>query len=473
MLPGLADPSWAIFVPVGKEVPVDRLVKNLEQYVASHKDDARAYYLLGRVHAMAFTNKSDTVRTAEPDWTKPLDDESNRMKFAPYDKIQQQPSFTDTTLPDDLRQHLQESIANYRRAVELDTEAPNRYQAYDDQRLFRLGLAWMMEVGTAWADQLGAPPSINKVTTVPDDSRRQITELLDEIVDASPDRREPLLRKLAKVPGAGIVVAHVVSESDKDSDEYAAVVDALKFLWRETTLEVNREAYKKHWETERKKESMYFNNDLEEIISFEAAKGIQRILATRQQLTDAEREEQKQMQESIEHFKSLPQYITPIIVGGSEEATLEQSLAEDHLVTFDLDGTGRGHQWPWVKPDTGILVWDPEGTGQITSGKQLFGSVTWWLFCEHGYQALASLDDDTDGTLRGDELQGIGIWKDRNSNGVADAGEVVPAIDQQVTAIAVHFEVDAAGVRHQRQGVLLANGQVLPTFDWVPQSRLP
>ncbi|MBT3202234.1 MAG: hypothetical protein HN350_20220, partial [Phycisphaerales bacterium] len=56
------------------------------------------------------------------------------------------------------------------------------------------------------------------------------------------------------------------------------------------------------------------------------------------------------------------------------------SAGSGTAVRFDLDGDGRAQSWPWVKPTTGILVWDPSGQGRITSGQQLFGSVTIWMF---------------------------------------------------------------------------------------------
>jgi hypothetical protein len=106
-------------------------------------------------------------------------------------------------------------------------------------------------------------------------------------------------------------------------------------------------------------------------------------------------------------------------------------------VKFDLDGTGRPQTYPWLRPDAAFLVWDPQHTGRITSGRQLFGNVTWWMFWNDGYQAMAALDDNHDGWLTGCELAGLALWFDVNQNGVSDPGEVIPIDKTDIEGIAV------------------------------------
>ena len=146
-------------------------------------------------------------------------------------------------------------------------------------------------------------------------------------------------------------------------------------------------------------------------------------------------------------------------------------LDESRSVSFDLDGSGRGQKWSWVKSDTAILVWDPERSGEITSGRQLFGNVTWWIFWENGYQALAALDDDRDGWLRGDEMKGLALWFDRNQNGRSDPGEVVPIEQTEIESIAVRFEGrEADGSWRAVRGVEMKDGSVVPSWDWLARS---
>ena len=136
-------------------------------------------------------------------------------------------------------------------------------------------------------------------------------------------------------------------------------------------------------------------------------------------------------------------------------------------MTFDLDGTGRKAQWPWIKPSTGLLVWDPQNKGEITSGRQLFGTATWWLLFPNGYAALDALDDNRDGSLSGAELRGIGVWFDKNANGRSDPGEVQPVTDFGVQAIRTRSTGSDHGMPMNAQGIVLKNGAVVPTYDWV------
>jgi hypothetical protein len=137
-------------------------------------------------------------------------------------------------------------------------------------------------------------------------------------------------------------------------------------------------------------------------------------------------------------------------------------------VRFDLSGDGQPRLWPWVKPDTGLLVWDQTRKGRVRSGVQLFGSATWWIAWEHGYQPLALLDDNRDGWLAGTELNGLAVWRDGNSNGVADKGEVLPVQKLGIRRLAAHATVTSSGVPAHPYGLELNDSRRLPTYDWTP-----
>jgi hypothetical protein len=102
-------------------------------------------------------------------------------------------------------------------------------------------------------------------------------------------------------------------------------------------------------------------------------------------------------------------------------ATLLPELVDRSArVSFDLDDLG-ARTWSWITPDAGWLVFDRRGTTRITSGLQLFGNVTFWLFWVTGYDALQALDDDGDGVLQGAELAGLAVWRDANIDGVSQS----------------------------------------------------
>lgn len=81
---------------------------------------------------------------------------------------------------------------------------------------------------------------------------------------------------------------------------------------------------------------------------------------------------------------------------------------------------------PGSQPDTALLVWDEDGRGDVPSGRELFGSVTWWIFWNNGYEALKSLDNDNNGWLEDLELIGVAVWRDQNSNGVLSRAKCNP-----------------------------------------------
>lgn len=71
----------------------------------------------------------------------------------------------------------------------------------------------------------------------------------------------------------------------------------------------------------------------------------------------------------------------------------------------------------WFAPTEGILIDDPN-SGEIT-GEHLFGDEG--SRYEDGYAKLSKLKDkNEDGIISGDELDGLKIWVDLNSNAELD-----------------------------------------------------
>src|SRR5258708_18304500 len=204
-------------------------------------------------------------------------------------------------------------------------------------------------------------------------------------------------------------------------------------------------------------------NGLHSLVSYEAGNSYVQLVKERG-MKGSEAAAVKAIEEKTAAMEKLPRGpVSPIVLSLRSGASLDDLLAPELRVRFDLDGTGRAQTYFWLRPDAALLVWDPEHTGRVTSGRQLFGNVTWWMFWENGYQALAALDDDRDGWLKGPELKGLALWFDRNQNGIADPGEVIPIEEAGVEALAV--TADAALMNPS--GVRMKDGRVLPTWDWV------
>jgi hypothetical protein len=94
------------------------------------------------------------------------------------------------------------------------------------------------------------------------------------------------------------------------------------------------------------------------------------------------------------------------------------------------------------------------------------------MFWETGYNALAALDDNRDGTLSGDELKGLAVWHDANGDGVSDPGEVRTLASCGITALSCKYERDAShpdNIAFSKAGVTFRDGRTRPTFDIILQ----
>lgn len=157
---------------------------------------------------------------------------------------------------------------------------------------------------------------------------------------------------------------------------------------------------------------------------------------------------------------------SPIIVPLNGKARLDQLTTDKKQVRFDLNGDGTTRIWTWVKPQAGILVWDPNDNHNVTSGHQLFGNFTWGKQWDHGYQPLATLDTDSDGTLSGKELEKLSIWRDTNQNGFTDSGEIKSLKQVGIKELSVQFKKEGPTDVYSPNGVTFQDGTQLTTYDW-------
>ncbi len=210
---------------------------------------------------------------------------------------------------------------------------------------------------------------------------------------------------------------------------------------------------------------------LRSIISYEAGSAFIRLWSAEDNIPPEIKEKITAIQKNLEILETLqPGAITPIIFSLQENSSLSELLYPGQIVPFDMDGNGVVEKRPWVRPTTGFLVWDSDGDGKITSGRELFGSVTWWLFFSNGYRALDLLDDDRDGFLTDGEFDGISVWFDRNSDGRSDVGEIVSVESLGITSIATRPNGYNGKSPMHTSGLQLKNGRTLPTYDWIAPS---
>ncbi|WP_309708017.1 hypothetical protein [Armatimonas sp.] len=240
-------------------------------------------------------------------------------------------------------------------------------------------------------------------------------------------------------------------------------LSATATAWRDAAIQNYWLAYERTEASDLKEQT----RSTGKLVAEEAGEAYIRLIKQRGRLSATEIFRMGRITIAVKKMQSILTYVTPVIFSLKPQATFSNMVAPHQQVRFNLDGTGRRQQLSWVSPETAILCWDPAGTGKITSGKQLFGSVTWWMFWRDGYAAMAALDDNHDGWLTGRELSGLALWFDRNQNGVSNPGEVVPIAQTPVAGLATTATSEESGSPRNAAGLRMRDGSTLPTWDWI------
>ena len=239
---------------------------------------------------------------------------------------------------------------------------------------------------------------------------------------------------------------------------------------RSLGAEQARKAFKDAWELTREKDLRRKYLPLEGgagLVSAEAARNWLKLGAPR---GDRGKETASRMRKDLKRLSKLPSGpVTPLVFfpGGLEPRKVP--VDTEARVEFDLPGDGSGGFWTWLEEGAVILVWDPERSGSVQSGHQLFGAYTWRMFWKDGFEALSILDTNRDGELRGTELRGLSGWRDLDPLGVADPGEVTPLNKLGVEAIRIKSlsYPDPHALAWNPVGVVMEDGRVLPIWDWL------
>lgn len=450
LIPFMAQTSWSTFSDLTTPVPISRLIKNVSEYVQKNPEDAHGYYTLGRLHSYAF---------AKEEIEKPLESvfvlSEILPRFAPWESIYLEAD--KEQLSDKQKSHLLESVHYYFIAARKNP----------DRGLYFLGLAWMLEQGAPYAKELKWPRVYSSLDA---DHKANHSDYLHEFIEQNTKNGNA-----DDGPGIPYLKKHITRYTycildiwnKTDAKGKSRLSEFLPIWWREFALEMYRRAYSLSIHYELKEKSVF--NMPQNQVGVEAGRAIIRLLDNYPDSPEKSWEIEL-IEKSIQIAASGFGAITPIVFSLSPNNSLHSRLDTQSTVSFDLDGFGAAN-YPWVKPDTAILVWDPERGGKITSGRQLFGSVTWWMFWRDGYEAMASLDDDDNGWLEEVELNGLALWQDRNSNGVSDSGEVTPIEQTEVEKLSVHPSTRRGWTIECHKGLILHSGEVLPTYDWIVEKK--
>lgn len=122
-------------------------------------------------------------------------------------------------------------------------------------------------------------------------------------------------------------------------------------------------------------------------------------------------------------------------------------------VAFDMDADGDADQIGWVAPDDGLLVVDSDGSGKIEDGSEVFSEVFEGGSYANSLEALRSLDSNGDGKIDAQDARftEIKVWKDGNSDGKTDNGELKTLDEQGI----VSLDLDAKDANTDDNGNLV------------------
>lgn len=424
---GIAAGRWAS--PI--YLPVDRLIENAAAYVREHPTDAVAYYTLARIHYLAFINKaflvgvfgSHTPPHPIPHWW--WEDYLRTMRSEEAERIALEEYGYESTrdVPDADRTAFWKRVD----ALETKLKAEN----------------WQPE----------RPPE-------------------EQLVGHAAAAQWNFCKAISLDPNNALYYLGQASLGEQYMEFFgesspAPMPAAFKAIMLSAAKDTYLLAYELSIDADLQRTGLPVEG-LGGIIAHEAGKAYVR-------LWEAETSIPVEVQERIVGIKSnlatlealRVVAITPIVFTLEAATSLAGLLTPERIVRFDLDGDGVAEERPWIKPTTGLLVWDAKGNGKILSGRQLFGSVTWWLFFPDGYRAMDLLDDNRDGLLTAGERKGIAVWFDRNSDGRSDSGEVVSLDSLGIAAIATRLTgYDGQSPMHSA-GIRLKDGRTLPSYDWI------
>lgn len=430
----LLAPTHAMFL-MPEFVPAERLIKSGETYVEQHPGDASAHYTLGRIRYLAFILQIEMV---------PANREAADGRPAPAeDKLIGQP------LAAARRQRAQELAR-----TELGITAGFPESDEDRKRFFQA----VSEHEQKLRDENWRPPAAPPATLVTHAAK-----------GAESFRRAKELNAKDGLYALGLASLLEQFSDWNDETKVADLPPALAGDLRGLA----RAEYLQAWKLASPEDARVRNipvGGLGDLVSYEAGRAFLRLAEANGALPEPEKAAMKRVKTAIDKLEKLPQGpVTPIVLALQPHARLAELLAPERSVDFDLRGYGAPERWPWLKPEAGLLVWDPLDERTITSGRQLFGGYTFQIFRATGYDALRALDDDGDGELAGFELLGLSVWFDRNGDGCSARDEVAPVFDFGIRALAVAATARDGPHPMNPRGVAFRDGRTLPTWDWIAE----
>ena len=133
---------------------------------------------------------------------------------------------------------------------------------------------------------------------------------------------------------------------------------------------------------------------------------------------------------SVLNINFIGRYSTDPIVIDFDQDGLEFINITDSQVKFDSEGDGKLRRMAWMKGTEGILAWDIDKNGAINR----LDEINFWSHVKAGKEGMSDLqslqhsefDENQDGVFNASDTKWseFRIWRDLNSNGVSEDGEL-------------------------------------------------
>ena len=205
-------------------MPAERMVKNAEAWIKEKPTDAQGYYVLGRVHAMAWAYGPEITLI------KPADDKA-LPGFAAFQEVQVR--HPDKAPTDVDVEHLAQALKAYERAVELDPK----------NALYALGYAsTLQEAGARAGVQMVDYSMRGKEFAFPPGKTEALRKAAKDLGDSDPKVREAASKALRDDMPLSLMEFGGCLKSD-DPEVKARAEEVVRGYWDLKALEVYRKAY--------------------------------------------------------------------------------------------------------------------------------------------------------------------------------------------------------------------------------------
>lgn len=312
--------------PLPTDWPLARIIGNLEARLAASPQDAKAHYSLGRAHAFAFALHRSSLLVFEQQsgiWVEDLDGQRQRLGENLLDIREPGPA--------EQLAHLTEGVKHLRLACELvsSLDFPDIWK-----KRFELTLAWLIETGAHLGSRVDTRALFDlHAVDVSDQEAAQIQQVLRDLWQA-PNRLQ--IRRDLQPPFVAKMARYCSERSvSSDADEQAAIDALLEHYWREEAIEHYRRSAEAAID---RVLSRHMRLDLSE--AREAQEAYTRLVRERGFRDDDERNFVEQQEERLKELEKLPlgRLVTPMVLSLDKCGALEELVAEDLAVPFDLDG---------------------------------------------------------------------------------------------------------------------------------------